>query len=244
MKALPAALLEEHDPREILRWGIAGAVILAAHAALIATYLLLRKPEPMAYGVPVVTVDLAPAPSAPEIAPLDLPPEPEMQQAEQQPEKIEPKVEELPPPPPKPEVVTEVLPPPKPKVEPETKKPPAPKTTPRAAAPAVGRPASTKQFGVQTAEAKSALLQWQQLVYAQLARNKRPMRETGTARVTFTVARNGRVTGQRVSGSSGQSPLDAEALAIVARSQPMPAFFPAMTQNSIAVTIPISFTSR
>ena len=245
MKALPIALLDERDHHEVVRWGIAGAVILAAHAALIATYLLLHKPDPMAYGVPIVTVDLAPAPAAPEVAPLDVPPEQQMEQAEQQPEqKVETKIEE--PPPVKPEVVTEVTPPkPKPKIEPEVKKPPAPKTTPRTTAPTAGAPAaSTHRFGVQTEQAKAALLQWKQLVYAQLARNKRPMRENGKAQVTFTVARNGRVSGQRVSHSSGNSSLDAEVLAIVSRSQPMPAFFPAMTENTINVTIPINFTPR
>src|SRR5262249_45494910 len=157
-----------YDHREVLRWGVAGAIILAAHAALIATYLLLRKPEQLAYGVPVVTVDLAPAPAAPEVAELDLPQEQPMEKAEQDPEqKLAPKVEEPPPPPPKPEVVTEALPPPKPKVEPETKKPPAPKTTPRTTAPKAGATAtSTKQFGVQTAELNAALARWKDLVYA------------------------------------------------------------------------------
>ena len=243
MKALPAALLDEHDRHEVLRWGLAGAVILAAHAALIATYLLLQKPEPMLYGVPVVTVDLAPAPSAPDIAPLDLPPEQPMEKAEQQPEqKVEPKIEE--PPPVKPEVVTEVTPPPKPqpKVEPETKKPPAPKTTPRVAAPTAGAPAtSAKQLGVQLAEIKAAAARWEHLVFAQLARNKRSMREGGTAIIVFTVQRNGHVSGQRVVKSSGHSALDAEALALVGRAQPLPAFFPVMPEKIKVITIPLKF---
>jgi len=246
MKALPAALLDEHDHHEVLRWGIAGAVILAAHAALVATYLLLHKPDPLAYGVPIVTVDLAPAPSAPEVAELNQPPVQQMEQAEQQPEqKVETKLEE--PPPVKPEVVTEVAPPkPQPKIVPEVKKPPAPKTTPRTTAPTTGAPAaSAHPFGVQTEQAKAAALTWIQLVSAHLQRNRGSSRsgETGVTVLTFTVARNGHVSGQRVARSSGHPTLDAEALAIVARAQPLPAFLPAMPDKTKPVTLPIRFNA-
>jgi hypothetical protein len=65
---------DDDDPRELYRWALAGLIMLTAHLALVATFMLLRKPDALPAGAPVVLVDLAPAPSAPTEQPLDLPP--------------------------------------------------------------------------------------------------------------------------------------------------------------------------
>jgi len=257
MKALSIALFDDRDPHELLRWGIAGALILAAHAGLIATYMLLRKPEAISAGAPVVMVELAPAPAAPEVAPQDLQPETPMQQADQPPEpQVTPKVEEPPPPPPvvakaevvepppapPPPVKAEVPPePPKPKTEPERKKPPMPKTTAGAKAQAKAEAASAPRVGANGSSPVPP--DWRNLVYAQILRNKRPNPSSarGSTLVNFTLDRGGHVVARRVAQSSGNSELDAEAVAMIMRAQPLPAFPASMTQARQNMAIPINF---
>ena len=55
---------DDDEPRELYRWALAGLIVLAAHLALVATFVLLRKPDELPAGAPVVLVELAPAPSA------------------------------------------------------------------------------------------------------------------------------------------------------------------------------------
>jgi protein TonB len=262
MKALSIALFDDRDPHELLRWGIAGALILAAHAGLIATYMLLRKPDPVAAGAPVVLLELAPAPAAPEIAQTEpQQPEPKMEKVEQppEPEVAQPPVEEPPPPPPiakaevvepppvpPPPVKAEVVPDPpkpKPKVEPERKKPPAPKTTTGAQARAEAKSASAPRTGASGSSAVSP--DWQSLLSAHIRRHTRypsGVQVRGITRLTITMDRAGRVLARSVAQSSGNSTLDAEALATIARAQPLPAFPPSMTQARMTVNVPINFT--
>ena len=85
---------------------------------------------------------------------------------------------------------------------------------------------------------------------ARLQQNKRypagaeSRREQGVATLSFSVDRNGRVLARSVARSSGVPALDEEVLAMVQRSQPLPAFPPAMTQQSINLVVPIRFTLR
>jgi protein TonB len=77
------------------RWSASAAIIAAIHAALIAFGVAWYTHAPqLGVALPTIMVDLAPAsaPSAPSVQPLDLPPGPEMREAE-------------PPPPPPPETV-------------------------------------------------------------------------------------------------------------------------------------------
>jgi periplasmic protein TonB len=140
----------------------------------------------------------------------------------------------------------------KPKEEPrETTKPeqaaPAPRTTapqrseskpaPVARAPSPGSAAS-----------RSAIATWRDRVIARLQSAKRYPAGThniqGTASVAFTVDRSGHVVGRRLVRSSGHSALDREALAMIDRAQPFPAFPSAMTQPRIALTVPVRFSVR
>ncbi|MEA2943955.1 MAG: periplasmic protein TonB [Bradyrhizobium sp.] len=91
-----AFVLHEFDDHAAMaRWSVSAAIIVTLHAALIALGVAwyTRLPPP-GVALPTIMVDLAPAsaPSAPSVQPLDLPPGPEMREADPPP----------PPPPPEP----------------------------------------------------------------------------------------------------------------------------------------------
>src|SRR5262249_33533800 len=144
MKVRALRLDDEVDRRELWHWALAALIMLAAHLGIVATYLLLHRPDTGPSGAPVVVIDLAPYPSAPRQDPAALRPDPPRQDGQPEPErKVQPPPGVLPLPPiPTPEVVTTVLPapeqpaekkvedkapPPKPV---QAKKRPAPRTTP------------------------------------------------------------------------------------------------------------------
>jgi protein TonB len=78
-----------HDTRDragALRWGASAMTTIVAHAALIALGLAwyTQRPPP-GVTMPVITVDMAPASSAPQPTPMDLAPGPVMQAADASP---------------------------------------------------------------------------------------------------------------------------------------------------------------
>ena len=62
--------------------------------------------------------------------------------------------------------------------------------------------------------------------------------------LSLSVDRNGRVLARSISKSSGVAALDEEVLAMVQRAQPLPAFPPAMMQQSVNLVVPIRFSLR
>jgi protein TonB len=262
-----ALILPNLDAREdFMRWGLAAAIVCAAHFGLMAAYLLLPSPEAEGSAVsPAVILELAPLPVAPS-SPNDIAPGPEMVEAQptpKPPEQIEPEFVE---PMPRLEVPAEVtLPEPKPKAaeqkheeNPDIQKAetppvqqdtPAPQTTaaPRseqhtAPAPQAPSPGS--------AASRAAMVSWRDLVLARLQQNKRypaaaeSRHEQGVVMLSFSVDRNGHVLARSIARSSGVAALDEEVLAMVQRAQPLPAFPPAMMQPSINLVVPIRFTLR
>jgi protein TonB len=285
---MTARAIRDDDPREICRWALAGLIVLAAHLALVATFVLLRKPDASPTGAPVVLVDLAPVPSAPSEQPLDLPPvvknvppqpvEPDVQpmppEPEAQPTPPQPQVAALPepvpvePPPPVPaaEVVLpmppekpverKVEPPPKPREVPKReakpqerpkKKQPPPRTA--AGAPTQSTAPASPQAGI-ASRSNATDSSWRDRLIAQLQRSKRypagaqSRREQGTALLSFTMDRNGRVLSRHIARSSGVAELDAEVMAMVMRAQPLPPFPPSMVQPRMTLTVPIRFSVR
>jgi protein TonB len=110
------------EPGAVMRWLLAGVVVLGAHAA---GTLLLQRMQPLGAppgaDIPAIMIDLSPLPVAPEAPPEELPPAPQLMEAQPEPV-VEPgpeaKVEPLPPEPlpepvrqPLPEPVVEPLPP-------------------------------------------------------------------------------------------------------------------------------------
>jgi protein TonB len=111
MAASAFALYEPLGEREMARWGVSAAVIVALHvaAALLATSWLRSQPEP-GVSLPAVLIDMAPASSAPQQIQDDIAPGLVMQEADAsppQPVQLQPLEETLAPTPPqeKPEVV-------------------------------------------------------------------------------------------------------------------------------------------
>jgi protein TonB len=120
-----AFVLHEFDDRAAMaRWSGSAAIIVAVHAALIALGVAwyTRSPPP-GVALPTIMVDLAPAsaPSSPSVQPLDLPPGPEMWEADPPPP---------PPEPPKQEAIQEQLAPTPPQAHPVVEAPPEQKVEP------------------------------------------------------------------------------------------------------------------
>jgi protein TonB len=120
-----AFVLHEIDDRAAMaRWSGSAAIIVALHAALIALGVAwyTRSPPP-GVALPTIMVDLAPpsAPSSPSIQPLDLPPGPEMQEADPPPPQPEP---------PKQEAIQEQVAPTPPQENPVVEAPPEQKAEP------------------------------------------------------------------------------------------------------------------
>jgi protein TonB len=261
MTAQSSLILPGTDGAELRRWALAAGIVFVAHIGLVAGYTLISPEEPDGVSdSPAVFVDLAPmAASSPSTA--DLAPGPETPDAMQAPK---------PPPQTKPEVadpiekveapaeVTLPMPEPKaeeqkPREEPDTQKtkvedaqqeaPSVRTAPPRAEQQLAARPTSATQG---SNASRDALIRWNHLVSARLQQNKRypggaVRGEQGTVAFAFIVNSKGQILSQRIVRSSGHSALDNEALAMLQRAQPLPAFLPGMTQPTIDVTQMISY---
>jgi periplasmic protein TonB len=76
------------------------------------------------------------------------------------------------------------------------------------------------------------------MLSAHINRFKRPAGGTGTA---FVIDHSGRAVSRSLARSAGNSAVDAEAMATIARAAPMPAFPAAVTQSRLAFTQAIHF---
>lgn len=98
--------------------------------------------------------------------------------------------------------------------------------------------------------ASDARPKWEGLLLAALNRAKRYPRDAlrkgqeGTVRIRFLVDRRGRVHAVRLIHSSGLAVLDAEALSLPARAQPLPRPPAELRGNRIELTVPIEFFLR
>ena len=230
------ALLDFDERREVARWSVAAAAVVAAHVGIVASYLLLHAPQsdgsPMA---PIVIMEFAPLPAAP-ASEQDIAVGPPQEEVKPEPE------------PPKQTAVVAELEQPKPEPKPQVK-PPVPRTTaaPRnplhtASIPAAPAPGSTTT-SVLPPDWINVLFS-HLLRYRQYPNSARDARQEGVVTVSFTMDRNGHVLSRHLVRSSGYAALDAEALAMIERAQPLPAFPPQMTAASRSFTAPIKFTLR
>lgn len=149
-----AFVLHELDDRAAMaRWSASAAIIVALHAAVIAFGMAwYTHSPPPGVALPTIMIDLAPA-SAPSVQPLDLPPGPEMREADPPPP---------PPEPPKQEAVQEQLGPTPPQdnpiveAPPEHKMEPPPKPEPAKIVPDQPKPVPVKPKPVRTEVKKPA----------------------------------------------------------------------------------------
>jgi periplasmic protein TonB len=72
----------------------------------------------------------------------------------------------------------------------------------------------------------------------------RLLRRRGTVVIDFTIDRRGQLADSRIRKSSGWTLLDEEALSILRRSQPFPAFPDASSEQRLSLTTPVRFDIR
>lgn len=229
------------------RWTLCFAIAAALHAGGAAALVARWDTNDLTANPPVITVDLAPIASAPEVVPTDLPEAPPQVETppEEPPAPQAETVVEPPKPPPQAESVPEPVNPPPPK-PPERKKVAKLTTAPKpaeyrsavAAAPAPGAGAHNS----------NALPNWKSQLVAQLERNKRYPSEArgdhGVAQLAFSIDRAGGVHNARIVRSSGSSALDQETLALVRRAQPLPPPPAEVAGSQIAIVVPIRYNAR
>jgi periplasmic protein TonB len=227
---------EDEDPRQFLRWSLAAAAVVCAHAGLIAAYMLLHHPEEeIGDDTQVITIQLAPIENVADSHQRDIAPGPDdmveqklVPQVEKQ--VVQPKIEQ-PPPPPDATIPDVTLPKPVTPEQVEPERPPAPRTTARVEG---GTPRVEPTW-----EAVLVKHLQQYKSYPQTARDRT---EQGVVVLGFTVDRNGRVLARRIVKSSGYRALDDEVLAMIERAQPLPAFPASMTQAKLDLMLPIRFS--
>lgn len=210
--------------------------------------------------------DPTPDPVPDEPVPETPPPEPVAVAEPPPPDPIvtPPKIEEVVPPQPVQAKAAVALPPPPPKVQPRPKpvpkpkiverKPPKPVQATRRAERQEARRPPAEASGAQTTSSlpsassgssAASRSSWQSQLVAYLQRSLRyppGSRGGGSASVSFSVNRQGRVLSASLARSAGSPELDAAALALFHGSVPPPP--PDVPGNSFSFTIPIRFSSR
>jgi protein TonB len=269
MSTAGIALLEQNErTSSFALWGFAAGMVLAAHVGLVAAYNLLHWPEPSSsVQSPAIMVELAPLAVAP-TSQNDVAPGPEMMESPevaQEPAPQQEPVPEIEPPRPVETPAEVTLPKAEPKpveakpvVRPQEKSREVVREQRRKPAPRTTAPQRSEQRPAPVARAPSpgagnaiaAMSSWRDQLMAHLQRHKRypsdaqARGEQGTVSLAFSMDRNGRLLARRIARSSGVASLDAEALAMIQRAQPLPPFPDSMTQSRIDLVVPIRFAQR
>ncbi|MGA8936693.1 MAG: energy transducer TonB [Pseudolabrys sp.] len=239
---------------ESARW-VACFVLAAGFHVAGAAALLARwnDASDLVANAPVITIELAALPVAPETTPNEIPPGPQQQDTEPAPQPDKPLEKKLElPPDPKAGPLQAIVPPPKAVEKPREKKPKQ-KHASLASAPS-SADTKSERAAAPTAGANSqnpnALPNWKSQLVAQLERSKRyppeaqSRGEQGVAQLAFSVDRSGGVHNARITRSSGSSLLDQATLALVARAAPLPPPPPEITGSQIPISVPIHYNMR
>lgn len=235
------ALLFEDSRGITLRWGICFAIAAAMHGAA-ALALLRHAPSDSDFdaGAPVVMIELPEVPAAFATPPSDLAPGPNEPETKQTPP---PKEETKPP-----EEVAQVA---LPEPEPPKPEPPAEEKAPTAEPSVAMAPTMPAPPVAGAAVAPSAAIRlWESGLVAHIERFKRyPAQarargEHGSARVAFTIDRDGWVRESRILETSGSPDLDRECLAMLARAQPMPKPPSQVQTSELSFVVPVRFNIR
>ncbi len=226
------------------RWLASLGLAALGHGAVLVAGLSWAASPPMPSGAPVFAVEIAAAPPAPapmpEARPETPPPPPEVK-----PEPPKPATAEVPLPRPKPPA-----PKPKPQAKPAAEATPEPR--PALAAPPAPAPEPEDKAAAAPApganpRAMARAASWQGEVLGRLEQYKRYPRSAqwkrreGAAVVAFTIDRDGRLLAKRLNRSSGHDDLDAEALALLDRAQPLPPPPENVPGERIELVVPIQF---
>ncbi|MBI3701665.1 MAG: energy transducer TonB [Afipia sp.] len=237
------------DRSDVRRWSLAAAFVVFAHVAILAAgvHWFKRHNDFVGTGSQPMMVDLESVPRNLQPPKADLAPGPEMQETPapapepQQESKAE--QEQIPPAPAQqnPAVVA-------PQEQKEAQKPDKDKEK------QIQKPATSEQAAPRTTAppkaAEAARISYMGMLAAHLQRFKqypqaaRAAGQEGVAMLSFTVNRDGTVSGGSIAKSSGSAALDNETLAMLRRAQPLPKFPAEMTQSSLSFTAPIRFSLR
>lgn len=190
----------------------------------------------------------------PEATPAPTPPPPEPDVKVPDLPKVDDAAATLTPPPPEPpkppkEVERKpTTPPPKKKIERKRPLAHADHAAPRTSAPPTAQAQRAERTAAATgagaASSAAAAASWRSALMAHLNRYKRFPSGAGgggVATIAFTINRSGQVTSSRLLRSSGDSVLDAEAVALPRRASPVPAPPPGGA-GSIGLAVPIRFS--
>ncbi|MDY6982850.1 MAG: TonB family protein [Pseudomonadota bacterium] len=253
----------ERPSVETLRWMASFTLVVSVHGA--AALLALEwqsASEPDGAPPAAIVIDLVPAapepePVVPEVEPP--PPEPQLVQKPPEPELAR----ELPPPetlpvppepeplPPEPVVDPEVaLPAVHPPMPPPSAQPPVEKSPPSESAPPAISEAATAPQADNSALLAGAIETWQAVLLAHLERHKRYPREAqwlkqeGIVEVRFVMDRAGKVLESSIESSSDSAALDEEAIALLARAQPLPEPPEEMRDETFELVVPVQFALK
>lgn len=243
-RALPR--LEDATRGDLARWSAAAFAVLCLHAALIASYLLVWRPQDVDVGeeAAAISIEL----TAPQIDQVEQPPAAQPTPPQQTSPPVTTPVEPIPPQPTSPDTIAAAQKPAKPQ-----------KTTPDATTnvektktqPTVAQTSPATRTTVhEIARAPRIDPSWQSLLVRHLQelksypRQARRRREQGVVLLTFSVDRDGHVVSRQIVKGSGFADLDAEVLTLLQRAQPLPAFPASMTERTLTLTVPIRFALR
>lgn len=237
---------------DVLRWGACIAVALFIHiAGAVALLSRWNNPADVVADAPVIMIELAPVPVAPDVTPFKLPPGP--RQPEARPAPDQPKTVE------KAEIKTELV---KEAELPATQLKPADKPAEKKLIQKQASLASAPSTAQQRAERAAArapgsvshnpdaVPNWKSALVARLERYKRyppeaqSRAETGVTQLAFSVDRSGGVHHAHVVRSSGSNVLDREAVALAERASPMPPPPAEITGSQIPIVVPIRYNTR
>ncbi len=212
---------------ELVRWVICFVVVVAAHG-LGAMVMMDNTTEASDFGAdtPIVVVDLADSLVTRMVPLLDAAPGPT---EEEELQKIQPPKEETKPPEPEAELTIPIPEPPKPELpsEEKFKHAPLPAVAPRA-----------------------LVTRWHSELVRHLERFKHypdralSRRNRGSGKAEFTIDREGHLLSSRIIQSTGSATLDDEALAMVARAQPMPRPPDGIPDAELTIIFPINFSIK
>ena len=258
--ALPAKSVPGGYDR--VRWGLCFLLAAGLHLA-VAAAVLHRRPAsaPPADAAAAILVDIGPVLTAPPSPQSDVPPGPEQiatppaDAADEPATEPTPLLEEA-------SVAAvvenaEVILPPIPEPEPVEAEQPQRQTAPverTTAPPALTAPPGAAPMapmeGASSPMALDAAIRWQSVLLGHLERHKRypsrarRRRQEGVVSVRLTLNRNGYVLERRIAVSSGVSALDAEALALIDRAQPLPPPPSEIRGEIIELVAPVEFFIR
>lgn len=247
---------------ELRRWCPSAALVVAVHAFIVMALLHHSDVTEAEAGSAIVMMELAPVPVSPVSTPHGLALGPvQLQQSSEDRAKAETeptpekRLDESPTAPTIPDAQV-TLPRPQPPERPREVKTPAPEQASSIAMPEATAPTNAEQLAPQAAgpipsqasgQSSQAVATWQRQIASHLQKFKRYPQSArgaqGTVTVSFAIDHDGRVIESHILQSSGSAALDAEALANIKRSEPLPTPPTGTADGLLSFAVPIRYVA-